>query len=417
MFCGSCLHDNTLVRQLHRLGVDIHLIPTYTPIRTDEQSAAIDRVFFGGINVYLEQKVPLFRYLPAWLTTWLDRPGLLRWATSAGIETDARQLGSMTLSMLRGRHGFQRKEVRKLVRWLHAELRPDLIVLTNSMLAGCLPALKETLPVPVLVNLQGDDAFLDNLVEPFRTQVLDRIRELMVRADGFLVNSRYYAEHMAAYLDLPAEKLHQVPLGIDVDGFARPPVQRAADGPPVIGYLARLTPAKGLHLLVDALLRLHDRRVCDGFRLQIAGWLGKSDEAYAHEQFDRLRAAGLEAAFTYAGTVDRAEKIAFLHGLDLLCVPTTYREPKGLYVLEALAAGVPVVQPAHGAFPELLGATGGGRLTTPHDPEALADAIAELLADPDRRRVLGQTGQQTVLRDFNADAMARQTLAVYRQFV
>jgi glycosyltransferase involved in cell wall biosynthesis len=419
MYCGSCLHDNTLARELHRMGVDVHLIPAYTPIRTDEENAAIDRVFFGGINVYLEQKVPLFRYLPSWLTSWLDRPGVLRWATSGGIETDARQLGAMTVSMLRGRHGHQRKELKKLVRWLGRELKPDLIVLTNSMLSGCLPDIKDALGVPALVNLQGDDVFLDSLVEPFRSQIMDLIQGLMRQADGFLVNSQYYAQHMAAYLDIPSDKIHQVPLGIDVTGFPTPldTLPALDNRPPTIGYLARLTPTKGLHLLVDAVIHLHRQLGHKNIRLHLAGWLGKSDRAYAEEQFDKLRAAGLEGAYSYAGTIDRAEKVEFLRGLDVLSVPTTYREPKGLYVLEALAAGVPVVQPDHGAFPELLAATGGGRLVPPDDPVALADTLAQLLADPAECRALGQAGQETVWRDFDAPTMARQTWEVYRRFL
>jgi glycosyltransferase involved in cell wall biosynthesis len=221
---------------------------------------------------------------------------------------------------------------------------------------------------------------------------------------------------MGAYLDIPPRQMHQVPLGIDVDGFASSSDERPSGRPPVIGYLARLTPPKGLHILVDALVRLRRRLGEGSFRLHVAGWLGKSDRDYAEQQFEKLRAGGLEGAFSYAGTVDRAEKIAFLQGLDLLSVPTTYREPKGLYVLEALAAGVPVVQPAHGAFPELLAATGGGRLTAPNNPEALADTLAELLAQPAELQALGRIGREAVHRDFNAATMALRTLEVYRQF-
>lgn len=419
MYCGSCLHDNTLARELHRLGVDIQLIPTYTPLRTDEENVAIDRVFFGGINVYLEQALPPFRYLPSWLTSWLDRPGVLRWATSRGMETDARQLGAMTVSMLRGRDGYQRKEVRKLVTYLANELKPDLVVLTNTLLAGCLPALKAARDVCVLINLQGDDVFLDALVEPYRSQAVQLLQRLLKVADGFLVNSRYYAAHMAKYLDIAPDRIHHVPLGVDVTDFpASADEDRTTETrPPTVGYLARLAPTKGLHVLIDAFIELRGRPGMEDARLHLAGWLGKDDRQYVDQQFGKLRDHGLGDAFVYAGAVDRRQKIELLRGIDVLSVPTTYREPKGLYVLESLAAGVPVVQPDHGAFPELLAATGGGRLTAPNDPAALANELARLLADPAERRKLGRTGREAVLQRFNARKMAEETLAVYEASV
>jgi len=98
----------------------------------------------------------------------------------------------------------------------------------------------------------------------------------------------------------------------------------------------------------------------------------------------------------------------------VLSVPTEFLEPKGLYVLEALANGVPVVQPRHGAFPELLEATGGGRLVTPGDPDELADTFEELANDPDTRYSLGATGQINVREQFSAEVMAAATLEVLR---
>ena len=136
MYCGSCMHDNTLARALTQLGVDVQLVPMYTPIRTDEEDVTIDRVFFGGINVYLQQRIGLFRYLPKALDRLLDSPALLRWIGSRGVETSAAQLGELTLSMLRGSAGFQRKEVQRLCQWLTRDPRPDLLVLTNVLVAG-----------------------------------------------------------------------------------------------------------------------------------------------------------------------------------------------------------------------------------------------------------------------------------------
>ncbi len=424
MYCGSCMHDNTLARALRRRGVDVQLIPTYTPIRTDEEDVSVHRVFYGGINVFLEEKLPLFRRLPALLDRWLAQPWLIRLATSRAINTDARKLGALTVSMLRGTEGHQRKEVNRLCDWLVADVKPQLVNLSNMLIAGCVPELKRRLDVPVLVTIQGDDIFLDALPEPHKGRVLDEIARLVPLIDGFVVHSQYYADYMGKYLGIPAERIHVAPLGIDTSDFGRvgeggesgEAVGR--DGqPPTIGYLARLAPEKGLHNLVDAFIDLRERPGMQQARLHIAGWLGGQHKTYAEEQFQKLRAAVGEESWRYWGSVDRHQKIEFLRGLDVLSVPTVYHEPKGIYVLEALAAGVPVVQPEHGAFPELLAATEGGRLVRPGDAAHLSEVLHELLSDPEAAAQLGRTGRQRVLERFGADAMADAMLEVYGPFL
>src|SRR3954447_18707444 len=111
MYCGSCMHHTTLAAPLPRLGHDVLLVPTYTPIRTDEEDVSQHRVFFGGINVYLQQKFGLFRHTPWFLHRLLDVPRLLRWVSRFAVRTEAQALGALTVSMLKGDHGFQRKEV------------------------------------------------------------------------------------------------------------------------------------------------------------------------------------------------------------------------------------------------------------------------------------------------------------------
>ena len=420
MFCGSCMHDNTLAAALTRIGVDVQLIPTYTPIRTDELDVSVDRIFFGGVNVFLQQKFVLFRHLPPLIDRLFDQPRFLRWVTSRGIEVNPKELGALTVSMLRGKHGHQRKEVHRLCRWLASSARPDLIIMTNLLIGGCIPEIKRALNVPVLVTLQGDDVFLDSLPEPYRQQAMQQIARLIDSVDGFLVHSRFYAEAMREYFGLPPERIYQVPLGIDTNDFlpfrdrsARKP----SDPPRRVGYLARLSPEKGLHILVDAFIDLRRRTGFEDVQLRVAGWLGNEHRQYAEAEFAKLRAAGLQDAFHYEGVVDRAGKIALLSGLDVFTVPTTYRDPKGLFVLESLAAGVPVVQPHHGAFPELLEITGGGCLVEPGNPRALADQLAGLLNDPQRRLAMGTSAQAIVHQHLNSRCMAEGTAAVLRRFV
>lgn len=415
MFCGSCMRDNTLAAALTRLGCDVQLIPLYTPIRTDEEDVSIDRVFFGGVNVYLQQRVPLFRYLPGFLVRWLDHPRLLGGVGRLGIKTSGRQLGALAVSVLKGEHGRQRGEVFRLAEWLAAHVRPQLINLSNLLIAGCVPTLKRMLKAPVLVTLQGDDLFVDELPEPYQSQALGELRRLAAEVDGFLVFSQYYAEFMADTLQVPLDRFHIVPMGIQLDDY-HSLVRADSERPFTIGYLARLCRAKGLHVLADAYLRLREMPGGEQARLHVAGWLPPTERAFAQAEFDKLRAAAGDH-FHYLGQLERPAKLDFLRSIDVLSVPTVYREPKGIFVLEALASGVPVVQPAHGAFPELLAATGGGRLVPPGDVETLARALHELLVDHPARAALGQAGRQRVLADFGAERMAMATLEVYQKFL
>jgi glycosyltransferase involved in cell wall biosynthesis len=414
MICGSCLHDNTLSRALIEQGHDVQLIPLYTPIRTDEQNVTLDRVYFGGINMYLQQKVPLFRWLPKWLDRWLDQPWLIEWASGRSVKIDPKQVADITLSILRGREGFQRKEVERLVDWLTVDVRPDVVVFSNILTAGCVPEIKRRLDVPVVVTLQGDDIFLRGLPEPYQTQALAEIRRLAEQIDGFIAHTHFYADAMAEYLGLARERIQIVPLAIDVRDFEAS--QSATRNPqsaiPTVGYLARLAPEKGLHILADAFIRLRKMPEMEQARLKIAGWLGEPNRKYAEEVFASLKAAGLGDAFEYVGEVDRRGKLDFLASINVLAVPTTYRDPKGLFVLEALAAGVPVVQPEHGSFPEMLRELQGGVLHRPEDPQHLAEKLHWLLTDEVQWIRLASNGRQNVHAYRNATAMAERTVEV-----
>jgi glycosyltransferase involved in cell wall biosynthesis len=416
MYCGSCMRDNTLAAALVKLGHEALLVPTYTPIRTDEEDVSESRVFFGGINIYLEQKFWLFRHTPWFLDRLLNFPTLLRWVSRWGVKTRAEELGDLAVSMLQGEHGRQRKEVDKLVRWLAEEVRPDLVNLTATLLSGMVHEFRRRMPgEPVLCSLQGDDAFTEYLPPAHRERALALIREHCREIDGFLATSAYFADFTSGYFGIPREKIHVVLPGINLAGHGGPRPDRAGK-PFTVGYFARVCPEKGFHQLVDAYLRLRRLPGTSGVRLHASGWLGANHRPFYDEQVRRIEQAGLKDDFLHLECPDHASKVRFLQDLDVLSVPTTYREPKGLYVLEALANGVPVVQPRHGSFPELIEATGGGLLVEPGDADALAGALRELALDRRRAAELGERGRAAVLERFTAARMAEATLAVYRRY-
>jgi glycosyltransferase involved in cell wall biosynthesis len=414
MFCGSCMRDNTLVSALIAQGHDAMLIPTYTPIRTDEPDVSQARIFFGGINVYLQEKFFPFRYTPRFFDRLLDSKWLLRWVSRFAVKTQAQQLADLTISMLQGELGHQAKEVEKLVDWLAGDVRPDIVNLTNVILSGMVHRLRERLKVPVLGSLQGDDIFLEMLPQPHRSKAIDLISQHCQKMEGFIATSRYYADFMSEYLRIPRRNIDVVHPGLNLQGHG-PPTPEDSDRPITIGYFARICPEKGFHHLVDAFCLLKQMPNTPPCRMRVSGWLGENNRAYFEEQKAKLHRARLLGDFEYVESPSHESKVRFLQSLDVLSVPTIYHEPKGLYVLEAWANGVAVVQPSHGSFPELIEATGGGLLVRPNDPAALAQALRRLLDQPDERRRLGRLGQDAVRQRFDAATMARATLRVYER--
>jgi len=406
-YCGLCLRDHALAQALRRQGHEVTMVPLYLPpvLEGGEGADGWCPIFFGGINVYLQQKSFIFRHTPGWLDALLNARWLLRWSAGRADMTKARDLGGLTVSMLKGMDGLQRKEIGKLVAFLSSQGPFDIISLATGLILGIAPELKRALGARVVCTLQGEDAFLDSLPQPWREQSWQLLAERLRECDGVIGVSHFYAQLMASRLGLPAGAITVIHNGIDLQGY------RAAEQPPAqptIGYLARLNRPKGLATLVDAFILLKQRPECRQVRLRLAGSCTEGDARFVDEQRAKLAADGLTDDVDIMPNLSRDEKQAFLRSLSVFSVPATYGEAFGLYVIEALASGVPVVQPRHAAFPELIEATGGGQLCAADDPASLADGLATLVLDPVRARALGEAGRAQVGRSFSDDAMARQ---------
>jgi glycosyltransferase involved in cell wall biosynthesis len=405
-YCGACMRDNALARELLRDGHDVTIAPMYLPLILDDAALpGLEQVpvFFGGINVYLQQKLSLFRKTPAAIDRLLNRAGLLRWAARHSHMTSAREHGEMTLEMLNVETSRFSKEWDKLVAWLDHVGKPDLFCLSNALLAGFSAELKKRFDAPVVVFFQGEDTFLDGLPEPYRTNCWTALEQRISAADLLLAPSQYYGRFMAERLALPPGTIEVVPNGISLDGYKPAPAEPAQ---PTIGYLARMCREKGLPLLVEAFIFLA-RELGDGMtRLKIAGAATAGDERLIGELKRQIERAGLSARVEWTPNLSLEQKITFLRGLTLFSVPAVYAEAFGLYVIEAMACGVPVVQPDASAFPEIVAANGAGICVRPQSAEALARGWQELLADPTRRAKLGTAGRLSVEKRFSARTMS-----------
>ncbi len=412
MYCGNCLRDNALVSHLRKLGHQTEMIPLYLPMTLDEQDeSAGTPLFFGGINVYLDQKFSAFRQAPAWVHRWLDSPWLLRLAAGRAASTRAEQVGELTLSMLRGEEGNQIRELDELIAWLRTQPRPDVISLSNALLIGLTRRLRSDLGVPVVCMLQGEAPFLDSLPPAQRASAWQLVSERAADVDLFVASSRFFAALMADRLGLAEHRIKVVYNGIPTEDYT--PSALPVD-PPVLGYFARMCRDKGLDMLVETFIRLKRRNRIPRLKLRVGGGLLGPDQLFVRELQEKLTKAGFAGDAEFVPNVTRAEKIAFYRSLSVVSVPALYGEAFGLYIIEAMAAGVPVVQPRHGAFPELVHETGGG-IITEANAESLADGIERLLLNPHELRELGKTGRAAVLAKFTVDRMSEGMLKAFEQ--
>lgn len=413
--CGSCLHDNALVRALRARGGDAILVPAYVPTTTDEENVAERKVVMGGVNVWLQQNVPLFRRTPAFVDRPLDSRGLLDWLSSRTGGARPADLGPLTVSSLEGELGHQRKEVAKLAAWLARDVRPDVVHLSNVLLLGLARSIRAATGASIVCSLSGEDVFIDAIPEPHRSRLGDLLRERAADVDRFVAFNRFNAEFMGGRLGVAPERIAVIPHGVDLAAFpAEPPElstrRHTRGGRKVVGFVARGCPEKGLDQLVRALPLVAARHDVE---VVAAGATIDTERDYLASCLALARDLGVADRFRWLGQIDRAAKLDLLASIDVFALPTPRAEAKGLSAIEALAAGVPVVASNHGAFPELLDAEQAGVLHAPVDPADLARAITAVLDDDTLASRLGRHGHALARERHSADSMAAAHESMY----
>ena len=410
-YCQNCVRDRALVRALRRAGHDVIMVPLYLPMFGEEGSVGAKApIFFGGVNMYLREKVPFLRSMPQWLDRLLDSPWVLRQAAAREQSTNAADLGPMTLSMLRGRRGNQQKEFDRFLAWLAEQDKPDIIHVSNALLLGFAPAIKNVIDVPIVCSLQDEEPWVDAMHAPYDQRVWEAIAENAKCVSRFISTSAWYADRMIARMNLARDRVSVVFPGVETDKL--PAAEMGLD-PPVIGYLERLSRSQGLGLLVDAFIALKRMPRFKNLRLRATGGCTPADRQFHESIRAKLRSEGMDDAVEFLEEFQLAQRGEFLRSLSVLSVPVPGGEAFGLQLLEAMAHGVPVVQPAEGSYPEIIAATGGGVLYDPKTPDGLVNALQSLLENPDDARRLGRQGREAILAKFNMDRVVRDMTAVY----
>jgi glycosyltransferase involved in cell wall biosynthesis len=414
-YCENCVRDSALVKGLRALGHDVNMIPLYLPLTIDDPDLAEGSpLFFGAVNLYLKQTVAPLRKMPLWFQHFLDSPAVLGFAAKRAGSTRAEGLEEMTLSMLLGEEGNQAEELDHLIQWLKNEGRPDVVHLANALLLGLARRIKRELRVPVICSLQDEDDWLDAMRPEYLKQIGQVLADRAQDVDAFVPVSTYFHSKMKPFLKVADERYTVIPIGLDLSGYVAAPLDF---DPPVIGFLSRLSPVLGLDILIDAFIRLKKEKRYSHIKLHLTGGITGDDRHFVHGIKKKLHAEGFLKDVTIYEHFNRQDRIDFFKTLSVLTVPIPEGDAFGTFQIESLAAGVPVVQPNIGAFPEFIKSAGGGLLYEPNDAEHLARALSDYLDQPDKARELGTRGRQSVLENYCLDCMARNMAELYHRFI
>ncbi len=413
-YCGNCLRDSKYVEAIRKLGHQVIKVPMYLPLFADEHDIKDIPVFYGAISVYLKQLYPIFRKAPRWFDKFLNSGPMLKLASGMAGSTRAKGLEEMTISMLLGEEGKQREELEHMADWIAVNCEPDIIHLSNALLLGLAHKLKERMNVPVVCSLQDEDVWVDVMKPESRDEVWGLMHDRAKYVDLFVSVSTYYASVMQEKMKIPPEKIEKLYLGVDPNSYqgAHTHVRERN-----IGFLSRMNYDNGLDILVDAFIILKKQNGFEDVKLIMTGGATGDDAKFLKGLKKKLKGGKLYQDIDFCEDFVCDDRAMFFKRISVLSVPVRLGEAFGLYLLESMASGVPVVQPALGAFPEIIEVSGGGITYKPNTPEKLAEALAGILNDKDLLVARSQNGYRGVLEHFDINNQAEKLVNLYEKTI
>ncbi len=416
MYCGACLHDALLIQGLIDAGHALDVYTMYTPALADFDLSILktNKIYYSGINAYLSQKFSFFRKIVPGLHGFFGKPSVVNFALNFGVSVRPEELGGLTLSVLRGIEGHQSAELKEVISALRESGKKDLAVITNSMIAGLAPELKKEFKIPVVCQLMGEEVFVKDLPEPFRSGSIKAMREHSKHIDLFISPGETYAGEMALFLEVAREKFRVVPPAVSPELYAG--VNRLKE-PFTVGYISKMSKGKGLDTLVDAFILLRKKHEVQAL-LKLGGQILSSQaKSLWEEQQKKLKKEGLWEAVEYRGELDFKSKKELLSAFSVFAVPSMTPESRGTAALEALSAGIPVILPESGIYPELLAKTGGGLLHKPNNAESLALGLKKMAEDPVYADACAAKGREAVKKYYSQKVMTDAAIGAYSSVI
>jgi glycosyltransferase involved in cell wall biosynthesis len=414
-YCGNCLRDSKYVEAMRKSDHRVRKLPMYLPLFADEHDLSREiPVFYGAISIYLKQQFPIFRKAPGWVDRALNSKPMLKLASKFAGSTNAKGLEEMTISMLLGEEGQQKEELQKMIDWIVENCDPDVIHLSNALLLGLAHQLGERLQVPVICSLQDEDVWVDVMKPSAAESVWKLMSSKAEDVAKFISVSDFYAGVMKEKMSLPEDKVTSVHIGVDPADYQFKPVSEKKRN---IGYVSRMCHSNGLDILVDAFILLKKKEGFEDVNLVLTGGSTGDDRKFLSELKHRIRENGLHHQVEFHDDFEEEGLREYLEKVSVVSVPVRNGEAFGIYLLECMVSGIPVVQPALGAFPEIVGLTGGGVIYQENTPEALSKALEELLSDPAEMDKLSRAGKKGVEEHFHIDVQAERMIAVYESAI
>lgn len=412
-YCQNCIRNIDLAERLTSKGFEIKLAPMYLPLKLDLPQDVNTPVFYGALNVYLRELLPFLRHIPEWIQGLLNSKKVLNMIARRGGSTDPVGYENMTISVMKGEKGRQGEELEKIVHWLKYKEKPDAVHFSNAMLIGMSKRIKEELDIPVFCTLQDENTWIDRMRHPFIEQAWDVLTERSEFVDLFISVSRSYKELILSKTGIPDKKIKVVHIGIPVEKYE---TVGPSFNPPVIGYLSRISKELGFDILVDAFIELKKDKFKD-LKLRVTGGSAPSDKKFIKEQLKKLDLHNFKQSVEFVPYYNSHDLKKFFKGLSLVSVPVPEGEAFGIFQIESMLSGIPVVQPELGGFPEVVKETGGGVVYKPNNSEQLAKEIAGLLTNQLRIVSLGETGSKAVYNKFSIDIMVDRLIDIYRNTI
>ena len=409
-YCGNCLRDSKYFNALRAEGHQVTKIPMYLPLFADEHDISDIPIFYGAISLYLKQVYPVFRKAPKWIDNLLNSKPLMKMAASMAGSTRAKGLEDMTVSMLLGEQGEQKAELDEMVNWIAEHCKPDIIHISNALLLGLAKRLKEKIGVPVLCSLQDEDVWIDPMQPKFQKKIWDLMHNRAKDVDMLVSVSIFFAGVMKNRMNLPDEKIKTIHLGVDVEDYQYISTREKERN---VGYISRMCYKDGFDIVVDAFIEMKKKPGFEDVKLIATGGSTGDDTQFNKEQKRKLKENNLLDSFEILPDFEGKEVNDFFKRVALVSVPVRIGEAFGMYMLESMASGVPVVQPALGAFPEIIGISGGGVTYMPNTPEKLSETWAELLNNPYKLEDLSKKGYEGTMKKFNIHNHAKEIISLY----
>jgi glycosyltransferase involved in cell wall biosynthesis len=364
--------------------------------------------------MFLREKVGFLKNMPPFMDKIVDSVPLLKLAARQAGATRTEGFEDLTLSMIEGDNAFRKHEVDRLVKYLMTDGKPDIIHLSNALILGLARQIKQRMNVRIVCSLLNEDDWKDEMTEPYQGNAWKLIAKEAVHVDSFITPSRYSKELFKRKTGLTGDNVHIMPLGFNPENTLQ---EKSGSASPSLGYFCRINSYNGFDKLTDAFIEIKSKNLVPELTLHVCGGYTGDDKPFISEQIKKIREHGFQKSVKIYPEFLGNKKLEFFANVDVISVPVRKYDGYGLYILEANGAGIPVAQPATGAFPEILEMTGGGLIYSPDSKEELVNTLVKLLNDRQLQKTLGETGKMNVKSKLSLETMSVALSDIYNRLI